>query len=140
MKWTLIVLPALFWAMSDIVARYAAKGTNVYLASAITTIIMAIIFTFLFFFTETNPLQTIFETKRSYIWAFILSGLTNVVGGWAYFQFLATGGNFTGELGSITLLNLIFLLIFGILFWKDPLSAKNLLGLAFGLVAIYLLS
>lgn len=64
MKWTLILLPALFWATSDMISRFAAKDINPFLGGAILSLAMMTFLFLGFFISAENPFETILNTNK----------------------------------------------------------------------------
>jgi drug/metabolite transporter (DMT)-like permease len=55
-------------------------------------------------------------------------------------KFLQQGGTFTAGMPIILVSIVIFTTIYGIIFFKDPLTIKTGIGLILGIGAIYFLS
>ena len=126
--------------MSDSFTRLAAKEINGYLGAAVLSLAMLILLMGMFFLTTTSPIEVMKNTStKSYVIIFA-SGLVNGLAWFWYFRFLASGGTFTEQMPIIFVLLSVFVFLSGVLIWKDPVSIKTILGLAFGMISIYLLA
>jgi len=139
MKYLLILLPAFFWASSDVLTRISSDKVNSFWGSFLLSLGMAIALGIVLLFMP-NAFRELGKTPTNYIWLVLGSGVVNAVAWYFYFQFLQSGGNFTQGMPIMLVLLSIFIVIYGIVFFKDPINTKILIGLLCAGGAIYFLS
>jgi transporter family protein len=136
----IVVLPAFFWAISDIVTRISSNKINDTFGALMIAFGMACMMIMFSVFMIPNIAKEFTITGTKYIWLAILAGGMNAVGVFFFLRFLQQGGNFTQGLPIIQILLVSLGVIYGIIFFKDPLTIKTGIGLILGIGAIYFLS
>lgn len=139
-KFLIVFLPAFFWASSDILTRISSAKINAVLGSMILSFAAFLTLAIGSFFLVPNLQQEIIAISPKYIGIIFLSGITNAVGFYFFFKFLQQGGNFSQGVPAILILLTMFVAIYGIIFFKDPLTIKTGVGLILGIGAIYFLA
>lgn len=138
-KFLIILLPAFFWASSDIITRFTSSKLNTIVGTFLLSLGMTIAMVIAILFIP-NVLKEIPKTSSKYALVVFSSGLVNAVAWYFYFDFLKDGGNFTQGFPLMMVYLTIFAAIFGIIFFKDPLTIKTGIGLILGIGAIYFLA
>jgi drug/metabolite transporter (DMT)-like permease len=135
----IVVLPAFFWATSDVLTRIFSDKINATLGTLLLSIGMVISLLLGIFFMP-NLSTEISTLTWKYSLIAIFAGFINATGFFFFVKFLQQGGNFTSGLPIILVSIVIFTTIYGVVFFKDPLTIKTGIGLVLGIGAIYFLS
>ena len=139
-KLLIVILPAFFWATSDVLARISSSKINDILGAMILSL-GAFLILFLGMFALVPDLtKEVSNISLKYFLIALVAGVANATGLFFFFRFLQQGGNFTQGMPMILTSIVIFTTIYGLIFFKDPLTLKTIIGLALGIGAIYFLS
>ena len=136
----IIALPAFFWAISDIITRISSHKINDTFGALVIAFGMVSMMILFSLFMIPSIAKEFATTETKYIWISLLAGGMNAVGVFFFLRFLQQGGNFTQGLPIIQILLVSLGVIYGLIFFKDPLTLKTGIGLILGMGAIYFLS
>ena len=136
----IIALPAFFWATSDILTRIFSAKINATLGTLLLAIGMVISLLIGMFFLVPNLETELSTLNLKYSLIAVFAGFINATGFFFFVKFLQQGGNFTQGMPMILTSIVIFTTIYGLIFFKDPITIKTVIGLVLGMGAIYFLS
>jgi multidrug transporter EmrE-like cation transporter len=77
--------------------------------------------------------------KNSKYWPLLVATLTEIGLIYSYIQLLKKGDLIT-QFALVKIISILLVLIPGIVFFNSVLTTKNIIGLIFGMIAIYLLN
>ena len=135
------ILSAFFWATSDVVSRILSDKMDNTLWTALFSIWMLAIasITLVIMMMYGWSEKLLVENKLHILWM-IFAWVINGIGFIFFFKFFSLGGNFTQWLPIILICVLLFALLYWIIFFKDTMNIKIMLGIIFAAISIYLLS
>jgi transporter family protein len=126
MWWIYALLSALFAALTAIFAKIGIKNVNTDLATAIRTIVILIIaWGIVFFRGGTNTILSLTKTNWMFL---ILSGAATGLSWIFYFKALQLGK--VSQVAPIDKLSVALVIIFSVIFLKETLTIKAVIGVA----------
>lgn len=135
----MLLLPAFFWGTSDALTRIFSSKINATLGTLLLAIGMVISLVIALFFVP-NVAKEIASTNLKYGAVALFSGLINATGFFLFVKFLEQGGNFTQGMPIILVGIVVFVTLYGIIFFRDPLTLRTGIGLLLAAGAIYFLA
>lgn len=138
-KFLIILLPAFFWATSDALTRVFSGKINSILGTFLLAVGMVISLIIVMIFIP-NISKEISTTNLKFAGIALFAGLINATGFFLFVKFLEKGGNFTQGMPIILVGIVVFVTLYGIIFFKDPLTLKTGIGLVLAAGAIYFLA
>jgi len=136
----IVILPAFFWAISDILTRLSSGKMNAVLGSWLLAFGMMMALAVAAIFAVPNLSKEILAMNPKYVALSIFAGIVNAAGFYYFYKFLQQGGNFTQGMPMILISIVLFVTIYGIIFFKDLITFKTGIGLVLGMASIYFLS
>lgn len=136
----LALLSGFFWATSDILSRILADKAHALLGVmliAVGTFLTGVtLYTINRFMAHAPFLPT---ENQKILPLFLVAGVLNALGFYFFLKLFQSQGTFTQGLPILFLFILIFTVVYGIIFFKDPVTPKIAVGLLLAAAAVYLL-
>lgn len=124
MWWIYALLSAFFAALTAIFAKIGVKNVNADLATAIRTVVIVFLtWGIVFFRGGANTISSLTKTNWTFL---ILSGLATGLSWLFYFRALQLGK--ASQVAPIDKLSVALVVIFSVIFLKEPLSIKTAIG------------
>jgi len=134
------IISALCRASSDAITRVFSTRADSYLWTSIFSLWMFFSAFITFLFIYNLGLWNDFLSDKWALWVLFFSWLINGIGFIFFFKFFQNSWNLTQGIPSLLLFVLLISVIYGVLFFKDPINLRIIIGIIFAWLAVYLLA